>query len=248
MNYILLCAYNEEKNIVELISNLREILKTFNYKIVVVDDGSQDKTYEKVKSIMGNDIVLIHHYKNLGLGYAMKTGLMYLIPLLSDNDIIITMDADNSHPVEIVPKIINTILEKGYDIVISSRYQTGGRQVSVPLYRRLLSFFARIVFSTLLCYKGVRDYTSGFRGYRSRFIKKLYFVYKDKFIQEKNFVVQIEILTKLFQFSPKIVEIPMVLRYDKKCGRSKLKILRDTLMYIKFIFLYLIDRLKKQGY
>ncbi len=234
MNYILTCAYNEEKNVYEQINSLRCEFKDKNYKIIFVNDGSTDNTKEIVNSLKSDDLILLNHNKNLGLGCAIKTGLQHICSFAEENDVVITMDADNTHDV----KIIRLMIEKincGYDIVIASRYANGAIQIGVSILRRMLSFFANKFFKIIFNIPNVKDYTSGYRAYSYIVIKKLYDKKEEKPIEEKNFVIQLELLVKMITFNPKIVEVPIFLRYDKKYGKSKLKIVKTALSYIKFI-------------
>ncbi len=235
MTYFLLCAYNEEKNIVSLIKNIKNYF-IYEYKIVVVDDGSTDNTIHELKKVQSENIFIISHKKNLGLGCALKTGFLYIIKNLNINskDIIITMDADNTHPPELSNFMVEKIMD-GYDIIVASRYQPQSKQYKVAFYRKLISFIARIVLKIIFPYRSIKDYTSGYRAYSGKIIKLLYQKFKEDFIEEKNFVVQTELLTKIFLFSPKIYEVPFCLRYDRKYGKSKLKIVKDILSYLKFL-------------
>jgi dolichol-phosphate mannosyltransferase len=237
MIYFLLCAYNEEKNIEKVITSISEKFVDKEIKIIVIDDGSVDNTKDIIKKIelTNKKLVLISHKKNLGLGCALKTGFEYLFSTIADNDIIITLDADNTHPIEVSQKMLTKISD-GYDIVISSRYEKDGKQIGVNVLRSTISFLAKILLKKIFSFDNVKDYTSGYRAYSGKVIKKAKNFYGKNFIQEKDFVVQLEILYKLTKFNPKIVEVPLVLRYDKKYGKSKLKIIKNILKYLHFIF------------
>jgi len=232
MIYFLLCAYNEETNIINVINSIKQLFK--NYKIVVVNDGSTDNTRYILEQLMSDDIIVLHHTKNLGLGFAIKTGLEYIIPKLTLQDVVITLDADNTHPVETVKQMIKKF-EEGCDVVIASRYCSGGQQIGVVWYRKLLSFMARVVLKLLFPYSNVKDYTTGYRLYSARILLKAHDKYKEKFVTQKNFVVQLELLLKLFEFKPRICEVSLKLEYYKKYGKSKLKIIKNILSYLFFI-------------
>jgi len=169
MNYFLLCAYNEEKNISCLINEIRKNFK-YEFKILVVDDGSTDNTLFELERIKSNDLIVLKHNKNLGLGCALKTGFLYIFEKLNldDKDNIITMDADNTHPVELANLMVEKIKD-GKDIVIASRYQKNSRQLGVPLIRKFLSFLARIILKILFYHPSIKDYTSGYRAYAENF-------------------------------------------------------------------------------
>lgn len=240
MNYFLLCAYNEEKNIGDVISSIRETFYTENYTIVIVNDGSTDATQEVVCKLREEkeDIILLNHKKNLGLGCALRTGFDFLFSKVSNEDIIITLDADNTHPLEISNFIVSNLKQKA-DIVIASRYQKNSVQQGVPFFRKILSFLGRVTLTIFFPYHGVSDYTSGYRWYRGELIKKAKNFYGENFITEQSFVVQVEILYKLFYFKPKIIEVPLILQYNKKYGKSKLKIVKNIIKYLQFILRYI---------
>lgn len=238
MIYFLLCAYNESKNIVSVIQNIRENIRENikqGYKIIIVNDGSTDDTLLQIKKIQNDDIIVLNHDKNLGLGLAIKTGIKYLSNVINEDDIVITMDADNTHPVEVVYQMLQEYA-KGNEVIIASRYCPGGQQLGVPLYRKFISWSAKLILTNLFPYKNVRDYTSGYRLYSGRVVKNLIELYEDNFITQKNFVVQLEILVKLFKINPKVAEVPLKIEYYKKYGKSKLKIIKNLLSYIETIF------------
>lgn len=240
MIYFLLCAYNEEINIEYIINSIRQQIK--NYKIVVVNDGSTDNTKHVLEKIFSDDIAVIHHQKNLGLGFALRTGFEYIIPKLTLQDVVITLDADNTHPVEVVHHMIKKF-EEGYDIVIASRYCIGGQQLGVVWYRKLLSFTAKILLKILFPYQNIKDYTTGYRLYSSKILLRAKNEYKERFVTQKNFVVQLELLLKLLKFKPKVSEVPLKLLYYKKYGKSKLKIVKNIISYFNFIIKFMCAKL-----
>src|SRR3990172_10580031 len=165
MIHIFLPAYNEERTIGKLIQRLIEFRDETDLQInvIVVDDGSTDTTKRIIEEFKGNmPIKIITHEKNKGLGGALKTGLLYISSILKDKDILITMDADNTHDPRIIRQMLDKI-EEGYDVVIASRYEKGGEEIGVPLLRKILSRGASLVLRILFPIKNVKDYTSGYR-------------------------------------------------------------------------------------
>jgi len=129
--YLMLPMYNEETSIIALLENVNRVRKLLKdpFEVVIVDDGSKDNSVNNVKRYSSQHpdfkIKIIPHEKNMGLGQAMRTGIYYLTKTANDNDIIFTMDADNTHNPEYMPDMIEKI-EEGNEIVIASRYCGGG--------------------------------------------------------------------------------------------------------------------------
>lgn len=235
---VVLPAYNEEENIGELLSQiqfaLEEDSKT-DYKVFVVNDGSVDATATIVKERSGTmPIVLITHEINLGLGATIRDGLYAAVQDSAAKDIIITMDADATHNPGLILRLIRMIIE-GHDVVIASRFQAGARVIGLVWYRKLLSIFASIIFRITYPIKGVKDYTCGYRAFRADVLKSAMDEYGDKFVDQDGFQCLVDILLKLRKRKLLFGETPLILRYDKKGGMSKMnvtKTIKNTLILI----------------
>ena len=238
MIHIVLPAFNEAESLKVLLPELIKTLKTerLQHKIYVVDDGSSDGTSKVVKDFSRRfpQIKLITHKTNKGLAETVNTGFESALAGSKSGDILITMDADNTHLPGLIVRMIRLINE-GNDIVISSRFVSGSRVRGVPLSRRLLSFAAGTIFKILFPIPGVKDYTCGFRAYRVDLIKKGMEIYKDKFISEKGFSCMVDLLLKLRRLDPICAEVPMILRYDLKKGKSKMNVVRTIVETLKLI-------------
>lgn len=234
MIFVVLPAYNEEAGIGSLLKNIDLTLKENRqaYKIILVDDGSRDKTVEVVSSFKEKiPVSIVSHPTNRGLGESIKTGLFQAVQEASDHDIIITMDADNTHVPGLIMRLSRNIWE-GCHVVIASRYARSAQVFGVPMRRRFLAFVACYLFRILLPIRGVRDYTCGYRAYQAGLLKKAFDVYGKEFVSEPGFSCQIDILLKLNRFHPIINEVPIILKYDERKGASKMdvkKTIRDTL-------------------
>ena len=131
--------------------------------------------------------------------------------------------------------MISACEEKGVDIAIASRFVETGHQVGVPFHRTLLSQGLRRFVGISLGIS-VRDVSSGYRCIRSANIKRIVETYGPKrLVETKGFEVQLELLFKLLTSGAKITEIPFVLDYSKKRGKSKLRIRRTMLGYCRAI-------------
>ncbi len=237
-NYFVLPAYNEQDSLPNLLKRIAALqdIPLDRVTVFVVDDGSTDKTASIVsEGVPGLDIKLVSHKKNMGLGQAVQTGIKEVINIASDNDIIIIMDADDTHDVGLLSSMLRKI-DDGADMVIASRFVTGGDDSSAPAFRRFLSRGAIYVFSTFLPLNGINDFTSGYRAYRTCLLRVASTHWGERLIEEQGFACMVELLLKLRHWSPVIEEVPMNLRYDRKLSESKLKLGKTLLQYLKLFF------------
>lgn len=234
MIIVVLPAYNEQEVIQILIENIRSISRKYfagMLKILIVDDGSADYTVDRVRAIEGEDVILVLHGTNKGLGEAIKTGLRAALTYSQEVEAIITMDADNTHLPGLLPRML-TSLEEGFDVVIASRYQPGARVMGLDWFRQLMSLGMSWLFRVLIPVRGVRDYSCGYRAYRASMLARAFEQWGDHFISQSGFSCMVDILLKLNRLGAVITEVPMLLRYDLKEGPSKMRVwrtIRDTL-------------------
>ncbi len=210
---IIIPAYNEEQNIPRLDSELIPFLKG-DYEILIVDDGSNDNTAEQVLKLKKKHkhIKLIKHPKNLGLGYAIRTGIKN-----AKGDIIITLDADFTfHPSQI-PLLLEAYKQTKADCIIGSPLLKSG-YANVVKSRLFLSKAVNMLYQLLLG-KRIKAVSTIFRLYRSSALKRLK-------LSSKGFTINAEILFKFIQEKKKILEIPAVLT-KRKFGKSKIKTLTE---------------------
>ncbi len=230
---VILPAYNEELSLPSLLKKLNILKKTYDLDIVVVNDGSTDNTLRKA---IENEAEVLDLQPNRGLAGAMKAGLTEGIRGLNDDDLVITMDADDSHDPEVIHSMIRKI-DAGADLVIASRYREGSKIKGLAFYRQLFSIGAAILFKSLRSIKGVRDYTCGYRCYKASLLKSMNAFYKENLIQQKGFGCMAELLLKARRFQPVIKEVPFVLRYDLKLGNSKMKLWKTVRQTLSLLFL-----------
>ena len=237
--FIVLPAFNEAENLKLLLPDLRATLlqQHLHFELVVVNDGSQDETELFIKSEMNKDskITLLSHEKNQGLGATIRDGLEWAANHANPNDVIISLDADNSHSPKHMEQMVQAI-QDGSELVIASRYQKGAQVVGVPLLRVLLSYGARFLFQVFFPMKNVRDYTCGYRAYRASLLKNGIAQYGKSFIDREGFEVMVDILLKLRRLNPKCTEVPLDLRYDQKQGVSKMRVLKTVKKSLVLVF------------
>lgn len=234
MVFVVLPAYNEEGNLPPLLASIRESLEGAGlpFEVIVVDDGSVDGTANAIREAGTRMTVRpVAHPVNRGLAETIRDGLLAAREIAAPDDVIVTMDADNTHPPALIPRMVGMIRE-GRDVVIASRYRPGSRVVGLSPSRRMLSYGASILFRLLFPIPGVRDYTCGYRAYRARVIGEMFDVYGQGFIDRPGFSCMVGILLKIRRHPFAAGEAPLVLRYDLKAGESKMKVgrtIRETL-------------------
>jgi len=211
---ILIPTYNESQNIINILKSIGEHLpKNILTQTIVIDDNSPDGTgnlveeyIKNVKKIAGNTIDVIHRKAKQGLSSAILNGIKN-----ATGDTIIVMDSDFSHPPSIIPKMIDVLKQSQCDIVIASRYVTGGGIQGWSLKRKLISKVA-----TKIAKKGLgvkqKDPMSGFFAFKRNIINGLKF-------DAIGYKMLLEILVKAKGVTVK--EIPYTFT-DRKFGSSKL--------------------------
>jgi dolichol-phosphate mannosyltransferase len=228
MVIITLPAYNEEAALPALLLRIEEAMREagFEYRVIVVNDGSSDGTGAVVDSLRGKlPVERIDHERNRGLGEAVRTGLLHALKTADDRDVIVTMDSDNTHTPGLIAGMVHGIRE-GNDVMIASRFRPGARIMGVPLYRRALSTLASWSFRIAFPTPNVRDYTSGYRAYRAGLLRQAFETYGDSFVSQTGFSCMVDILLKLRKLGAIASERPLVLRYDFKYGVSKMDVVR----------------------
>jgi dolichol-phosphate mannosyltransferase len=171
---------------------------------------------------------------NLGLGRAVQSGLRAALEAAERDDVVVVMDADDTHDPALIPLLQAEIL-KGADVAICSRFVDGGDDTTAPLFRRMLSRGAAALFRRTLDLDGVRDFTSGFRAYRATLLRRATAHWGERLVEEQGFACMVELLLKLRHCDPVIAEVPLPLRYDRKQGASKLKLPRTIGQYLKLL-------------
>lgn len=225
---VVLPAYNEEKSLGLLLQRLDQSMHEddLQYEIVVVDDGSTDGTARIAREYAQHvPVRLERHEVNRGLGTTIRDGLKSAVSIATDDDIIVVMDADNTHTPGLIRNMIRVVRE-GADVVIASRYRPGSYVRGVPFHRKLLSLAARAIFQLSFPIRGVRDYTCGYRAYRASVLRDAFRRYGDDFVNQEGFQCMVDILLKLRKLDLIFREVPLILRYDLKQGASKMKVLK----------------------
>ncbi|NOR45881.1 MAG: glycosyltransferase [Candidatus Delongbacteria bacterium] len=234
MLYFIIPAYNEELNIKELSVSLKNALPDYLKHYVFVDDHSSDETIDKINKYFDKEeIKIITKSKNKGPGDSFDLGFKYLMDKkIKDNDLIVTIEADNTSDIDILEKMIK-ISVLGYDLVLASQYAQGGGFEETTLLRKVLSFTANSILRFFFDVK-VLTLSSFYRVYKPSLIRKINNKY-GTIIKEPGFICMVEILIKSIRCNAKVIEVPMKLYSKKRQGKSKMKILSTGLSYMKFL-------------
>jgi len=244
--WIVLPAYNEEASLPHLLERIEDSMfeTGIEHQIVLVDDGSTDRTLEIAnRAALTQPVIVERHPANLGLGATIRDGLLKACELSQPKDVLVTLDADNSHTPELIQRLVRLIRE-GHDVVIASRYQPGSRVRGVPMLRRIISYWGSWLFRVVFPIPGVRDYTCGYRAYRAGALQRTVAEHGREFFDQEGFQCMVDILLKLRKQDLLFGEAPLILRYDLKEGASKMNILatiNDT------IFLMIRRRLESRS-
>jgi len=232
MTFVVFPAYNEEQVIRPTLLALAEAMRGRAFRAVLVDDGSTDRTVaeaERAAAERGDSLPLtvLRHEGNRGLGAGLTTGIGWCLDQAHDDDVIVTLDADGTHPPTLIPALA-TALDQGHDLAIASRYRPGAEVHGVPGYRRALSDVGRLVFRVLYPIPGARDYTCCFRAYRASLLRRARLLYGETLTTARGFEAVMDLLLRLGPLGVRVGEVGFVLHYDARVGRSKMKVLRTV--------------------
>lgn len=213
---IVLPAYNEELGIEKTLDQLQESLKEANckYEIVVVNDGSIDKTGEILRS--RSDIVLVEHRRNRGYGAALKTGIRS-----ARYSLIVITDADGTYPNHRIPELVK--LAQNADMVVGARI---GANVKYPLIRKIPKWFL-VRFAEWISKSSIPDLNSGLRVFQKSTVERFLNILPDTF--SFTTTITLAMLTNNYVVHYEPVD------YYYRLGKSKIKPIRDTLRFVQLI-------------
>lgn len=242
MIWVFLPAYNEELALPRLVEKFDQVLKGQGepYRIVIQDDGSRDQTVAVAQALAQKyPIQILTHDVNKGLGETMRDGLRYLVSQVADEDVVVTLDCDDTHEPKFVPPAVRK-LRSGYDVVALSRFCEGGGQEGLSGTKTLLSMGAGLFLKIFFPIRGVREYSCNFRVFTGAILKKADRVFGADLIRlaHLGFAVSPEILIRMRMLGARITESPFVLRYDQKPTASKNRPLRTISGYFAIVWNY----------
>ena len=223
---LIIPAYNEAENIEKVVNDLIQNYPQYDY--VIVNDGPRDETEE---------ICLKNHYQmlslplNLGIGGAVQTGYRYA--LKNHYDIAIQIDGDGQHDIAYVEKLIEPIFSGEADIAIGSRFIKKEGFQSSATRRMGISFLSGLIH--VLCFKKVKDVTSGFRAVNEKFIK----IYAENYPSDYP---EPEAIVAAIMHRGRIAEVPVIMK-ERAGGSSSINLKRSVYYMIKVTLAILVCRI-----
>lgn len=209
---VVLPAFNEEEGITVTLERLQSV--PLNLEVIVVDDGSTDRTSEVAKQFGAR---VVRHPANGGYGHSLKSGI-----LAATHDLIAIADADGTYPVEELPAMMQK-MEEGFDMVVGVRHGAHFRGTFLKMPARFVFQFL-VEFSTG---RHIPDINSGLRIFRKSDIVPLFPLLCGTFSFTTTLTLAYCFLRKFICYVP--------IRYEKRIGKSKVRLVRDSLRTLQYI-------------
>lgn len=218
-------AYNEANAITKTAKEIHSVLSACpiveDYEIIVIDDGSSDETWEIAKSI--DKTRVIRHPHNAGYGQSLKDGI-----LEASFDTIVITDADFTYPFDEVPSLLEKYRE-GFDMVVGART---GPEYRESYFKSPMRFLLKILVEFTVG-RRVPDVNSGLRVFSREVVKRHFNQLSIRFSFTTSVTVVYMLLNKFVVYVP----IP----YRPRIGKSKIRILRDSLITLQYITLIIAN-------
>jgi glycosyltransferase involved in cell wall biosynthesis len=225
---IIIPAYNEEGSVGKVIEDIRTDL--LQADILVVNDGSIDRTSEKARA--GGATVLELPF-NLGIGGAMQAGYKYAYE--KGYDIAIQVDADGQHDTKEIPGLLSSLEAKGVDVILGSRF-IGDSEYRSSFMRRVgIAIFSGVI--SAIVKQKITDPTSGFRAANRKAIQLFAFNYPQDYPEPEAVVL-------LHQCRLKMEEVPVGMS-ERYSGESSITKIRSVYYMVKVLLAIFVDCFKK---
>lgn len=234
MIYFLIPIYNEAENIPALADQLKSILPGEEKFFIFSDDGSRDDSVAALgRHFAGTRHIVLGDGKNCGPGHAFNTGFEWILAdSRHENDLVVSLEADCTSDITVLPAMVS-INRLGFNLVLASVYAQGGGFDKTSFLRKLLSNVANLFFRFCFDIK-VLTLSSFYRVYSVSLLRNIKAQYP-VLIKESGFICMLEILLKAIRCNARTIEVPTRLNSLKRKGKSKMKIVRTSLTYLRFL-------------
>ncbi len=221
---VILPTYNERDSLTETVSQL--LTAAPGVRVLIVDDASPDGTGDIANLLAENDqrITVLHRHEKTGLGPAYLAGFEY--GLAQGFELLVEMDADGSHRAQDLESLLRAA--QTADLVIGSRWVSGGSVQNWPLHRQYISRIGN-TYARLMLGSKIRDLTAGFRVYRAELLREV--VGRD--LAAHGYAFQVELAWRCETAGALVVEMPITF-VEREHGKSKMssEIVREALWLI----------------
>ncbi|MEM2780351.1 MAG: glycosyltransferase family 2 protein [Candidatus Bathyarchaeia archaeon] len=190
---VVIPAYNEEKTIGNVLEETVQVMESLGlpYEIIVVDDGSEDRTREVASRYKAT---VLSNGRNMGKGYALRKGFQH-----ANGDIVITMDADGSHKPKEIPDLINALMN-GADMAVGSRFLGKNKNHTSKLH--LFGNYLINMMIMTLTGRMITDSQTGLRAIKRDFLQKIS-------LESNGYEIETEITVKGLKNGFVLKEIPI---------------------------------------
>lgn len=216
---VIVPAFNEERGIGAVLQSLARVLEQsgLRHELIVVDDGSTDRTQEVIAAL-DLSVRCLRHHQNKGYGAALKTGIKK-----AAYGWVVIIDADGTYPQEAIPLLVKTAWEGDWDMVVGSRTK---KKAHIPWIRRPAKKFLGFLAGYLSGTK-IPDLNSGLRVMKKKVVDQFFSLLPEGFSFTST--ITLAMLTNGYE----VAYIPI--DYYKRQGKSKIRPVRDTLNFLKLI-------------
>lgn len=207
--FIVIPAYKEEANIAKVVAAIPKEFKvahkTFSTKVVVIDDGSSDATYEEAKKTRA---IVLRHVANSGAGAATRTGLRYAEQHSDEVAYVITIDGDGQHNASDIKKLLNHAVVHHSPMIVGNRLHSGNK-TSIPAHRKFGNWGLNVISRVLFGIK-VKDSQSGLRLFSADILPAISYYTLDRY----GFCT--ETLWQAKQHHIRVDEVPIEVKYSEE--------------------------------
>lgn len=201
----ILPAYNVEYTVSRIVKKIKSLVDN----IIIVDDGSIDKTHKLLKKL---NVQLINHKRNQGLGCALRDG--FKVASVTPYDIVVTLDSDGQHDVSEIDNLVKRLIDSGADAVIGSRLLNRSQWSNFPRQRLIGNIILTFLTNLAVGNKVTTDSQSGFRAIKTSCLSSLD-------LHERKMAISSEIILELAKNGFTIKEVPIAATYDKEVSNVR---------------------------
>ncbi len=237
-------AYNEAENVPRLLADLAPVARNLGARVIFVDDGSTDGTADVIREHASDlHYAIVSHTVNRGLGTAINTGIRAALGESSDDDAIVTLEADTTSDLSDLPAMMEQF-EKGADIVLASVYAPGGEIIGVAGWRLAASKSVSNTFRYLGGLRQIHTLSSLYRVYRAGTLRRAADTYGYLLVREPGFAANVELLLKLYNAGATVTEVPTINDWRTRKGVSKMQLKPTVIAYGRLMAAHLVGRIQ----